>query len=85
MRDGSREYDIYPNPVKDKLNIRSADDRNVRVKVFSGTGAKVFESDFGISPFEPAQIDMNGYRSGSYTVVVRSGESEDKYVVVKSE
>lgn len=85
VRDGSREYDIYPNPVKDKLNIRSADDRNVRVKVFSGTGAKVFESDFGISPFEPAQIDMNGYRSGSYTVVVRSGESEDKYVVVKSE
>ncbi len=85
VRDGSQEYDIYPNPVKDKLNIRSADDRSVSVKVFSGTGAKVFESDFGISPFGPAQIDMNGYRPGSYTVVVRSGEREDKYVVVKSE
>ena len=84
VRDGSVKFDLYPNPVVDKLNIRSADEQKVDVKIFSGAGAKLFDSSLTVGAFNPAQVDMSDYRAGSYTVIIKSGDSEDKYVVVKS-
>lgn len=84
VRDGSVKFDLYPNPVVDKLNIRSANEQKVDVKIFSGAGAKLFDSSLTVGAFNPAQVDMSDYRAGSYTVIIKSGDSEDKYVVVKS-
>lgn len=85
VRDGSNPFDLYPNPVKSKLNIRpGASVDNVSVKVVSATGSVFFDGTLGSgSPFSPMSVDMTDASAGIYTVVVTSGSEEYKSRVVK--
>lgn len=84
VRDGSASIDLYPNPVKDYLNVRAGSDITFDISIYSGTGAKVFSSSVSTSPFNPARIDMSGYPNGSYTVIAKWQGGEEKHVIIKS-
>ena len=84
VRDGSSAIDLYPNPVKDFLNVRAGSDITFDICIYSGTGAKVFDSSVSTSPFKPGQIDMSEYPDGSYTVIAKWQNGEEKHVIIKS-
>ena len=83
VRDGSREADVYPNPVKDNLFIRTGEETEAGIKVVGSSGAVVYDKTVAISPFAPATVDMSGVSAGSYTVILKKDGKETKYNVVK--
>ena len=83
VRDGSREIDLYPNPVRENLFIRAGSQKTAEVSVFSSSGAKVFNSNLSVSPFEPAKINMKDFAAGVYNVVVKMDGKEIKNNIVK--
>lgn len=83
VRDGSKEIDIYPNPVKENLYIRTGAQKSAEISIFSTSGAKIFGGNFSISPFEPAKVDMTRASGGAYTVVVKIDGKEIINNIVK--
>lgn len=74
VRDGSREIDLYPNPVVDMLNIRTGAAVSADITISNAAGAVVFSQDgASIDPFAPVKVDMSGLPGGVYYVSV-SGE-----------
>ncbi|MFC0877365.1 S8 family serine peptidase [Saccharicrinis sp. FJH2] len=83
VRDDNQAIDIYPNPVKDFVWLRTGEDRRAQVIIYSNSGAKMFESEMDISPFEPAKIDMSVFSGGVYNVHIKYDEKEIKKQIVK--
>lgn len=82
VRSGSGEFDVYPNPVRDYLYVRTEYTVQASLKIFSQAGAMVTGSDIEISPFNAARIDMQKLPSGLYTVsLTYNGKSFSKTVV----
>ncbi len=69
-RDGNQLVDLYPNPVKDTLNIRTGEKTPAEITITSTNGARVFKGTFDISPFQPAQVDMTALSGGVYAVSI---------------
>ena len=83
VRDGSHEVDVYPNPVREKLYIRTSTDQQVSVRVVSAAGASFYQGESAITPFEPAMIDMGQAAPGPYTVLLTMNGKSFKYSIVK--
>lgn len=85
VMDGSKEVSLYPNPVKDKLNIQlglTADE--VKLKIVSAAGSTYFDGTLGAgSPFNPLTVSMSDAVAGQYTVVVTLDGKEYKSRIVK--
>lgn len=80
VRDSSRPYDLYPNPVKDVLWLRSGEAKSVDLTVSNKAGAVVYEqSGLALDPFEPTAIDLKAQPGGVYYVRI----GEDRYTIVK--
>ena len=83
-REASVEYSVYPNPVKDFLNIGTGSElSDVRVRIVSQTGRSVYDNTVKASAFEPARIDLSGQAPGVYSVVICVGEKTHTFSVVK--
>lgn len=73
------KFSVYPNPVKDVLNIKSAASVD-NVTVYDILGKVVLQENPGkISP----AINMSGLASGSYLVKVTIGNTSDTVKVLK--
>lgn len=83
VRDASQDADVYPNPVKTNLYIRTASEGDVAVKVVAANGSIFFDDTVHVSPFEPAVIDMSKAAPGMYTVKLNVGGKELIYSIVK--
>lgn len=83
VRDSNKEVDLYPNPVKKILYIRTANTETISVKLYSSSGAKVFQGTFSISPFAPASVDMTKMAAGTYTLLMTTDGKEIKRSIVK--
>jgi hypothetical protein len=72
---------VYPNPVKDFLNIESAQGGIQQVDLYNGLGALVL-SESGIAA-QNKRVDLNGLTAGVYLLVVETeqGVSRTKLVV----
>lgn len=82
VRDGDSPLDVYPNPVSDRLNIRTGEKCKARVEIVNTYGATVMECELESSPFDPASIDVSKLPAGVYTVCVSyDGRSEKKKIV----
>lgn len=84
VRDGSKPYDIYPNPVTDgKLYVRASQADEAGVRIVSSAGAVVYDGNVSVDPFNPAMVDMSGLISGVYSVKVtdKSGKVFTQNVV----
>ena len=82
VRESSEAVDLYPNPVKDYLYVRTSEEASADIKVISSLGKIVFEQALSISPFTPATVDMRDMAGGIYTVkVTYDGETYTKTIV----
>ncbi len=72
-RDGSNEIDLYPNPVVDKLNVRMGNsiDGTISVEIYNTNGVLRDTKTADISTFSPAQLDLSGLSTGSYTLKIQ--------------
>ena len=85
VRSASEPVTLYPNPVKDKMNIRvGADVSMMSVKIVSTLGNVFYKGEFtDASPFETLAVDMTDANPGVYTVVVVMDGFEHVKQVVK--
>ena len=83
VRESNDAVDIYPNPVKDYLYVRTAEESSATLKLISSAGSTVYEKQISISAFDPAQIDMRSMAAGVYTVVLDCNGQTITRTVVK--
>lgn len=84
VRDASKLFDIYPNPVTDYLNIRTSYTQDCSVKITSMTGSTIYSAQKPIGPDTPLQIDMRSAAPGQYTVSLQMPDgTESRSSVVK--
>ena len=83
VKDPSDPLSLYPNPVKDYLNVATLDLADTEIVIASSTGKVVFHETMKVSAQEPARIDMTSYVPGTYSVQVKFGGKEYKKNVVK--
>ena len=83
LRDGKQDFDLYPNPVSDVLNIRMGEEQLVDIAIFTVTGAKVFETKGNVSPFHPVQVNTTAWSAGTYTVIIKFDNKQIRGNVVK--
>lgn len=80
VRDDSRPYDVYPNPVKDYLYLRAGQAGSVDIIISNKAGAVVYENaGAALDPFEPLSVDFREQPGGTYYVRV----GNERYTVVK--
>lgn len=83
VKDPSDPLSLYPNPVKDYLNVATLDEADTEIVISSSTGKVMFHETMKVSAQEPARIDMTSYVPGTYAVQVKFGGKEYKKNVVK--
>lgn len=84
VRDGNREVEVYPNPVREYLYIRTGNDCQVSVMITGATGACIINQVMTCGPFQPAEIDLSSRTPGNYTVSISTeGGNSYKYNVIK--
>ena len=82
VRESSEPVDVYPNPVKDILYVRTSESASANLKLVSISGATVYEESLTITPFEPAKVNVKNLAAGSYTVILDyAGETITKSIV----
>ena len=82
VRESSEPVDVYPNPVRDVLYVRTSEEASAHLKLVSVTGATVYDDELTISPFEPARVNVKDFAPGSYTVILDyAGETITKSIV----
>lgn len=70
VRDTKEPMDVYPNPVKDYLYVRTSEQTKGKVEIISPLGSVVYSKEHTITAFEPAKIDVSEFGPGVYTVVM---------------
>ena len=83
VKDPSDPLSLYPNPVKDYLNVATLDLVDTEIVIANSTGKVMFHETMKVSAQEPARIDMTSYAPGTYSVQVKFGGKEYKKNVVK--
>lgn len=75
--------DIYPNPVKDNLWVRTNKDAQCKVTIHNSAGAEVYNDNISSSPFNPSAINVSSYAAGVYSVKVVIDGVEHKKQIIK--
>ena len=83
VKDPSDPLSLYPNPVKEFLNVSTVDLADTEIVISSSTGKVMYHDVMKVSALQPARIDMSSYVPGTYSVQVRFGGKEYKKNVVK--
>lgn len=84
VRDGSQPVDLYPNPVVDKLNIRTPENTSLNISLSNKAGAIVLEErTIEAGPFDVSHLDMSGLESGVYYLKVKGSDINKTYSIVK--
>lgn len=83
IRDGNNPVDLYPNPVKTILHLRTSTDVEATVRIVGTAGRTVYHETVSISPFAPVAVDLSGAPAGAYTVTLTIGGEVSKYNIVK--
>lgn len=83
VKDPAVGLSVYPNPVKDYVNVSTGDAAETNIAIYSSTGQKLYDKTSNVSAFEPARIDMRDFAPGVYTVKVKYSGKEYKETIVK--
>lgn len=83
VKDPSDPLSLYPNPVRDYLNVATLDLADTEIVISSSTGKVMFHEVMKVSAQDPARIDMTSYVPGTYSVQVKFGGKVYKKNVVK--
>lgn len=66
----NQSIQIYPNPVKDILNIVTSDNSNYTIQIFNSNGQLIHR----VETDSKLQLDTSGYKSGIYYVQINSNK-----------
>lgn len=83
IRDDNNIIDVYPNPVIDKLQLRTGSVQQCHLSIFNNAGALLFEKEMTIDPFSPEIIDMEGYSGGIYNLHFQIGDKKIIRQIIK--
>ena len=83
VKDPSDPLSLYPNPVRDYLNVATLDLADTEITIANSTGKVMFHEVMKVSAQDPARIDMTSYVPGTYSVQVKFGGKVYKKNVVK--
>ena len=83
VRNSTEEVEVYPNPVKDYLYVRTSEESTAVFTVVNSLGSKILEEDIKVSPFEPAKVDFTSFKAGVYSVIIDFGGQTYKKTIVK--
>lgn len=84
VRQPGIEYQAYPNPVTDFLQIATGmNEESTEIKVVSATGSTVWEGTVNASAFEPAKVDFTAIAPGQYGLFLKFGGKEYYETIVK--
>ena len=85
VRESASSMDLYPNPVKDVMNIRMGQkvEGTIKVSVRGTDGKIVMNTEAKISPYAPAKVDLSSLRAGYLWVDVEYQGEVYKGNVVK--
>ena len=83
VRDDNQPIDVYPNPVKDVMWLRTGTERHCSISLVSNAGAVVLEKVVDVSPFNPVSIDVAALSGGVYTVLVKYDNKVIKKPIIK--
>lgn len=76
-------FTAYPNPVRDILNIKTADSAEMNVTVYNTLGNTVFSGKLTAGPETAATINMKSLPAGVYRLVADFGNSKHTEQIVK--
>jgi hypothetical protein len=68
------EYNIYPNPAYDKLNIEADSQNDFNIEVYNMNGQKVMETTYVISG---GQLNVGALQNGVYMLQIRTDQKVD--------
>jgi hypothetical protein len=75
-----KEINIFPNPVKDFVIVKSPD--NIKnIKVFDGQGKLIVNQDFNQNDL---RIDLSNYPTGLYIIKIRTDKNEVSEKIIKN-
>ena len=84
VRQPGIEYQAYPNPVTDFLNIATGlNEESTEIKVVSATGSTVWEGTVNSSAFNPAKVDFSTFAPGQYGLFLQFGGKDYYETIVK--
>ena len=69
--DGEVGMDIYPNPARDFVKVRTAASGVYDVIVNTTSGSTVYSASAAISLDQPHEVDLSGIAPGTYSLVLR--------------
>ena len=75
--------EVFPNPVIDILTVRTGDEAETGIRIYSSSGATVYNNTSAVSAFSPAKIDMSSCAPGNYRVEVTINGNTYKKSIVK--
>lgn len=73
------EYDIYPNPVTDKLYIVAPELIDL-ISITNISGKKIFNATHVSGKYK---IDMSLYKNGMYFIHLKTGNRKQSYKIIK--
>ena len=83
-RNTFQDYDVFPNPVSDYLNVRPGAIGQLSVTLYSRSGAQVFSQTAEAGPFQPLRIDVRGMDAGTYTLRVELNGNATTHNILKN-
>ena len=76
------DYQIYPNPINDKLYIGNMKDVN-RVEIYGITGQLLKSFDYSVG-VEQAEINLSDLHAGMYILTIYAGDSSSSTKLLKN-
>lgn len=83
VKDPSKPVSVYPNPVKDYVNVGTLDVADTRIIISGSAGKVVYDDTVKAGALEPARIDMRDFAPGVYKMTVKFSGKEYSETVVK--
>lgn len=78
VRNTSKPYDVYPNPVTDYLYVRPGRNSvSLDIEVVGDFGRKVITRTATGTPFEPVKLDMTTLAPGQYMLMVKESSGNE--------
>ncbi len=77
---------VYPNPVKENLNVVAPNDKDLTIQIFNSSGSSVYISNKPrLNRTSTLTVPMTNYPAGVYIVQVSIEESVESFKIVKNE
>jgi hypothetical protein len=82
VKDKGNLVEAYPNPVRDKLYVRTEALVETTIKIVNSSGAVIYNATSVIGAFAPAVVDMSKCAPGVYGLTVAySGHSVSRSII----